>query len=111
MFNVSELIQSGGLLLIAAIIFAESGMFIGFFFPGDTLLLTAGVFAAQGKMSLAAIIIVVALAAIAGDNCGYIIGRRYGRNLFDKEEGVFFRREHLHQAESFFSRFGDKAML
>lgn len=109
--DVAHIIQSGGLLLIAAIIFAESGMFIGFFFPGDTLLLTAGVFAAQGKLSLAAVIIVVAAAAIIGDNCGYYIGRRYGRQLFNKEEGLFFRREHLHQAERFFDRFGDKAML
>lgn len=109
--DVAHIIQSGGLLLIAAIIFAESGMFIGFFFPGDTLLLTAGVFAAQGKLSLAAVIIVVALAAIAGDNCGYIIGQRYGRNLFNKEDSLIFREDHLHQAERFFKRFGNKAML
>lgn len=111
MFNVGNIIQSGGLLLIAAVIFAESGMFVGFFFPGDTLLLTAGIFAAQGKQSLAAIIVVVSLAAIAGDNVGYHIGRRYGRSLFDKEEGLFFQREHMHQAERFFERFGNKAMM
>jgi membrane-associated protein len=110
--SVADIIQSGGLLLIAIIIFAESGMFVGFFFPGDTLLLTAGVFAAQGKLSLTGVILVVALAAIIGDNTGYFIGRRYGRNLFSRsEDSLFFRREYADKAEFFFKRFGNKAML
>jgi membrane-associated protein len=111
MLNVSEIIQSGGLLLIAAIIFAESGMFVGFFFPGDTLLLTAGIFAAQGKMSLPLVIIVVALAAIAGDNTGYHIGKRYGRRLFRKPDGLIFRQEYVQRAERFYERFGSRTML
>src|SRR4051794_14850336 len=73
MFNVNHIIEAGGLLLIALIIFGESGMFIGFFFPGDTLLISAGVFAAAGKLNLATTIAVIALAAIAGDNIGYHI--------------------------------------
>jgi membrane-associated protein len=109
--SVAEIIQSGGLLLIAAIVFAESGMFIGFFFPGDTLLLSAGVFAAQGKLSLATVIVVVAVAAIAGDNTGYHVGRRYGRRLFRKPDGIVFRQEYVHRAENFFARFGNRAML
>jgi membrane-associated protein len=111
MLNVSDIIQSGGLLLIAAIIFAESGMFVGFFFPGDTLLLTAGVFAAQGKLSLAPVIIVVAIAAIAGDNTGYHIGKRYGRRLFRKPDGLIFRQEYVQRAERFYERFGSRTML
>lgn len=111
MLNVSDIIQSGGLLLIAAIIFAESGMFVGFFFPGDTLLLTAGIFAAQGKMSLPLVIIVVALAAIAGDNTGYHIGKRYGRRLFRKPDGLIFRQEYVQRAERFYERFGSRTML
>jgi membrane-associated protein len=111
MFDIAHIIQSGGLLLIAIIVFAESGMFVGFFLPGDTLLLTAGVFAAQGKLSLVAVIIIIALAAIAGDNLGYLIGKRYGRHLFEKEDGIFFSKEHLHQAELFFKRFGNKTMM
>ena len=74
----THLIQSGGLLLIGLIIFAESGMLLGFFMPGDTLLISAGVFAAQGKLPLAALLVVVALAAIVGDNVGYTIGRTSG---------------------------------
>lgn len=111
MFDVSHIIQAGGLLLIGAIIFGESGMFIGFFFPGDTLLLTAGVFAAQGKLSLVSIILVVAVAAIAGDNVGYHIGKRYGRRLFRKPDGLIFRQEYIKRAEDFYERFGSRTML
>jgi membrane-associated protein len=109
--DVTSLIQSGGLILIAIIIFLESGMFIGFFFPGDTLLLSAGVFAAQGKLPITAVILVVAVAAILGDNLGYLIGRRWGRHLFEKEDGILFSRHHLRQAEVFFERFGNKTMM
>lgn len=111
MLNVTDIIQSGGLLLIAAIIFAESGMFVGFFFPGDTLLLTAGIFAAQGKLSLPTVIIVVTVAAIAGDNTGYHIGKRYGRRLFRKPDGIIFRQEYVQRSERFYERFGSRTML
>lgn len=111
MFDVESIIQGGGLLLIALIIFAESGMFVGFFFPGDTLLLTAGVFAAQGHLNLALAICVIALAAITGDNIGYHIGRHFGRRLFHKPDGIVFRKEHADRAEDFFAKYGTKAML
>jgi membrane-associated protein len=110
-FDVSHIIQTGGLLLIAAIIFAESGMFVGFFFPGDTLLLTAGVFAAQGKLPLIWTLVVIALAAIIGDNAGYHIGKRYGRRLFSKPDGLIFRQEYVQRAEKFYERFGSRTML
>ena len=111
MFDVNSIIQAGGLLLIAAIIFAESGMFVGFFFPGDTLLLAGGVFAAQGKLSLATLILVVAVSAIAVDNVGYHIGKRYGRQLFKKKDGLVFRQEYVQRAEQFYEKHGDKTML
>src|SRR5690349_15970509 len=111
MFDVSHLIQAGGLLLIALIIFGESGMFIGFFFPGDTLLLTAGVLAAQGKLSLLSVILVVTFAAILGDNVGYHIGRRYGRRLFRKPDGLIFRQEYVERSEKFYERWGARTML
>src|SRR5258708_31825860 len=98
MLNVTHIIQAGGLLLIAAIIFGESGMFIGFFFPGDTLLLSAGVFAAQGKLPLVWTIIVIAVAAILGDNTGYHIGKRYGRRLFRKPDGIVFKQQYMTQS-------------
>lgn len=109
--DVAHIIHSGGLALIAAIIFAESGMFVGFFLPGDTLLLSAGVFAATGQLSLVSVIIVVALAAIAGDNTGYRIGKFFEHRLFDREEGVLFKHEHVERAEKFFDRYGNRTML
>lgn len=111
MFDVAHLIEVGGLILIAAIIFGESGMFIGFFFPGDTLLLSAGIFAAQGQLPLVTTIVVIALAAIIGDNTGYHIGKRYGRRLFRKPDGLVFRQEYVTKAEAFYERFGSKTML
>jgi membrane-associated protein len=107
----AHIIESGGLLLITAIIYAECGLFVGFFLPGDTLLISAGIFAAQGKISLAWLLILVCLAAIAGDNTGYQIGKSMGRRLFTKKDGLFFRHEYVVQAEKFFERYGSKAML
>ncbi|HWB39554.1 MAG TPA: DedA family protein [Candidatus Saccharimonadales bacterium] len=109
--DVAHIIHSGGLALIALIIFAESGMFVGFFLPGDTLLLSAGVFAAKGQLSLASVILVVALAAIAGDNVGYRIGKFFEHRLFEREDGVLFKREHVEKAEKFFERYGSRTML
>ena len=86
-------------------------MLVGFFMPGDTLLLTAGAFAAQGKLPLAWILLIVAVAAIAGDNVGYVIGKRYGRRLFRKQDGLIFRQEYVQRAEKFYERFGSKTML
>jgi membrane-associated protein len=111
MFDVTQIIQSGGLLLIALIIFAESGMFVGFFFPGDTLLMTAGIFAAQGHLNIAEVIAVIAFAAILGDNVGYMIGKRYGPALFKKKDGVVFRQAYIQRAEKFYERWGSRTML
>src|SRR6266478_4881440 len=102
MFDVTHLIQTGGLLFIAAIIFAESGMMVGLFFPGDTLLLSAGILAAGGKLPLASSIAVIAVAAILGDNVGYHIGRHFGRRLFSKPDGIIFRHEYIMKAENFY---------
>lgn len=110
MFDVNHIVQAGGLLVIAAFIFAESGMMVGFFLPGDTLLLSAGILAATGKLSLAAVIAVAAAAAIAGDNTGYQIGKSLGPRLFRKKDGLIFRRSYLEQAEKFFEVYGSKTM-
>jgi membrane-associated protein len=111
MLSPEGLIASGGLLLIGLIIFGESGLMIGFFFPGDTLLISAGVFAASGQLSLAAVIAVASVAAIAGDNTGYHIGKLAGPKLFRKQDGVLFRQEYVQKAHVFFERYGSKAML
>jgi len=111
MFDVTHLIQTGGLLLIALIIFSETGLMLGFLLPGDTLLLSAGVFAASGKLSLTGVIAVVSVAAIAGDNLGYHIGHRLGRRLFRKPDGIIFRKEYIDRTEAFHEKYGSKTML
>lgn len=111
MLNVTHMIQAGGLLLIAAIIFGESGMMIGFFFPGDTLLFSAGILAAAGKLPWPLTLIVISLAAIAGDNIGYHIGRTLGPRLFSKPDSVVFRKEYIERAEVFYEKYGSKTML
>ena len=110
MFDVSHLIQTGGLLLITAIIFAESGMLVGFFFPGDTLLFSAGIFAAQGKLPLGMVLTLIAAAAIAGDNIGYQIGKSVGPKLM-KKDSLIFRHDYIVKAEAFFEKYGSKTML
>jgi membrane-associated protein len=115
MLNPSDLLDGAGVLLslviIGGIVFAESGLLVGFFLPGDTLLLTAGVFAAQGKLPIALTLLVISVAAIAGDNIGYVIGKTAGRRLFRKKDGLLFRREYVERAEHFYERFGSKTML
>lgn len=109
--DVTSLIQSGGLLMIVLIVYAESGLMVGFFLPGDTLLLSAGVLAAQGQFPIELTIALIALAAIAGDNTGYTIGRVMGRRLFTKKDGVVFRQEYVARTEKFYQKHGAKTML
>lgn len=111
MFDVTHLIQTGGLLLIGAFVFAESGVMVGLFLPGDTLLLSAGVLAATGKLSVVPVMVVVALAAIAGDNVGYQIGKSIGPRLFRKKDGIIFRKAYIERAEVFYEKYGARAML
>jgi membrane-associated protein len=109
--DVSSLIQSGGLLMIALIVYAESGMMVGFFLPGDTLLLSAGVLAASGQFPIELTIGVIALAAVLGDNTGYIIGKTMGRRLFKKKDGIIFRQAYVQKAERFYEKHGAKTLL
>lgn len=111
MFDVEKLIQSGGIVLIGAIVFAESGLLIGFFLPGDTLLFSAGFFAAQDKLPLAWLLIVVVISAIVGDNVGYSLGRRTGHRIFRKKDGIIFRQEYLSRAEKFYEDHGGKTII
>ena len=110
MFDVTSLIQSGGLLVLFLIIFAESGMMVGFFFPGDTLLFSAGILAAGGSLPIIETLVVIAAAAILGDNIGYQIGKRAGPRLF-KQDSLIFRHEYIMKAEGFFEKYGTKTML
>lgn len=111
MFNVSHIIQSGGLFLLGGFLFAEVGLFLGFFLPGDTLVIAAGVYAKQGKLSIASVLLVSAVAAIAGDSLGYYIGRKLGPSVFNKKDSILFRPDHINQANRFFEKYGAKTLL
>lgn len=106
-----RIIQTGGALLIGGIIFAESAFLIGIIMPGgDTLLFVSGFFAAQGHLQIQWLILAIIIGAILGDNVGYTIGRRAGPKLFRKDDGLFFRKDHIERAENFYNTHGGKTV-
>jgi membrane-associated protein len=107
----NELIASGGLVLIAFMVFAESGLLFGFFFPGDTLLIAGGILAAGGAFNIFELIGVVVVSAILGGITGYIIGRKAGPRLFVKKDGIIFRKEYVEKSEDFYERHGGKTIM
>lgn len=110
-FDSQHIVQAGGLLAVALIIFAESGLLFGFIFPGDTLLLAAGFFAGQGKISLFWLILLTVIAAIIGDNVGYRIGVKIGPRVFKRKDGLLFRREYIESTQKFYNRHGGKTII
>lgn len=106
-----KIVQTGGTLLIGGIIFAESALLIGILLPGgDTLLFMSGFFAAQGLLPIEWLIVSIVIGAILGDNVGYTIGRRAGPRLFRKDDGLFFRKDHIQRAEGFYKTHGGKTV-
>ena len=111
LYNVQGLIEWGGTLLVCVIVFIETGFFFGFFLPGDSLLVTAGVFAAAGKLHLSQLLTLVALCAIAGDQVGYWIGRKAGQALYRREDSRVFRKRNLERAHDFYEKYGGKTII
>jgi membrane-associated protein len=111
LFNVKGLIEWGGTLLVCVIVFIETGFFVGFFLPGDSLLVTAGVFAATGQIHLAKLLLLVPLCAIVGDQVGYWIGRQAGQALYRREDSLIFRKRHLERAHQFYEKYGGKTVI
>ncbi len=110
--GLKELIRSGGAPLICAIVFVETGFFVGFFLPGDSLLVTAGIFAAlPNGIPLKWLLLPVMLCAIVGDQIGYWIGRSAGAALYRREDSFFFRRSHLQRAHDFYEKYGGRAVI
>jgi len=109
--GLRELIRSGGAPLICGIVFIETGFFVGFFLPGDSLLITAGILAAGGFLPLRWLLLPVMLCAIVGDQIGYWIGRSAGVALYKREDSFFFRRSHLQRAHDFYEKYGGRAVI
>src|SRR3954465_1364337 len=102
-----DLIRSFGTIGLILIIFAESGLLIGFFLPGDSLLFTAGLLSSQGKLNFAVILVGCFVAAVAGAETGYYIGRRVGPALFRRPDSRFFKQEYVTRAEHYFAEHGN----
>lgn len=105
-FDLTELIKTAGYLGLFAIIFAESGLLIGFFLPGDSLLFTAGLLASQGFFNIYVLALLCFIAAVTGDSVGYWFGHRVGRRLFNREDSLLFHKKNLVKAEEFYEKYG-----
>jgi membrane-associated protein len=110
-FDLVQIIQTVGYIGLFAIVFAESGLFFGFFLPGDSLLLTAGLLASQGKLEIGMLLLILPIAAILGDNVGYWFGRRTGSRIFSRDDSLLFRRKNLLAARAFYERHGGKTII
>jgi membrane-associated protein len=106
-----SLLEAFGTLGLFAIVFAESGLLVGFFLPGDSLLFTAGLLASRGTLNLAVIMIGCALSAIIGDQVGYVIGRRAGPAIFRRPESRFFHQKNVDRARAYFAKNGPRTII
>ncbi|MGH9277392.1 MAG: DedA family protein [Acidimicrobiales bacterium] len=106
-----SLLEAFGTIGLFVMVFAESGLLIGFFLPGDSLLFTAGLFAARGDLNFPVILVGCFVAAVLGDQVGYWFGKRTGPALFNRPESRFFKKSHVEKAETFFEEHGPKTIV
>ena len=109
--DVRGLVQAGGYVALAIIVFTETGLMIGFFLPGDSLLVTAGLFAAKGDLNIVWLNLLLMACAVAGDATGYYIGKKLGPALFRKEDSLLFKKKHLIATHEFYERHGGKTII
>jgi membrane-associated protein len=116
-YDVQGLVRVGGLVALAAVIFAETGLLVGFFLPGDSLLVTAGLYCTSANPDKAPLLnivwlnLVVIAAAIIGDTVGYWIGAKAGPRIFTREQSLFFSKKHLLRTRDFYARHGGKTII
>jgi len=110
-YNVPELIRLVGFYGLILIVFAETGLLVGFFLPGDSLLITAGLFAARGDFDYAMLLLALIPAAIIGNATGYYIGHRTGKTLYSRPDSLLFRREHLRMTHEYYEKHGGKTII
>jgi membrane-associated protein len=109
--DVQALVQTAGYAGLTALIFAETGLFVGFFLPGDSVMVSAGLFAQRGYLSIGLLGSLLTAASIIGDSTGYWIGRATGPRMFRREDSLLFKRRHLIAAHEFYERHGGKAVI
>lgn len=110
-FDPTKLITLLGLLGVIAIVYVETGLLVGFFLPGDSLLITAGLFAARGDLSIVYLVCTTIIAAILGDATGFYIGKKLGQLLYAKEDSLFFKKKHIVNAKHFYEKHGGKTIV
>jgi membrane-associated protein len=116
-YDVQAIVTFGGLLGLVLVIFAETGLLVGFFLPGDSLLVTAGIFCSSANptgrplLNIVWVIGAVSVAAIAGDTVGYWIGAKSGPHLFTREDSLLFKKRYLRQTQEFYDRHGGKTII
>lgn len=110
-FDLEAILRTGGVLAVGAIVFSETGLLVGFFLPGDTLLFATGFFAAQNKIGLIAAILAMFIGAVLGNMLGYEIGKRGGPKVFKRQEGLFFHKDNVDKAQAFYNKHGGKTVL
>lgn len=109
-FDLIALAKTAGYLGLFGIVFAESGLLLGFFLPGDSLLFTAGFLATQGYFNIFILVVICFIGAVLGDNFGYAFGRKTGPMIFRREDSFFFRKSHLEKAARFYEKYGGKTI-
>ena len=110
-YALDDLIRWGGYLILVAIVFTETGLLVGFFLPGDSLLITAGLVAAAGGLNIWWLNVLLAVAAVTGDSVGYAIGARIGPRLFTREKSLLFNPAHVERTRRFYARHGAKTIV
>jgi membrane-associated protein len=105
------MLKAGGYVGLTLVVFAESGLLIGMFFPGDSLLFAAGLLSASGIFNPIAVMVLVVIGAIAGDNVGYWFGKNVGVNLFNRPDSWFFKQEYVTRTEKFYTVYGPRAIV
>ena len=110
-YSLDSLIQWGGYGVLFAIVFAETGLLVGFFLPGDSLLITAGLLAANGTLNIWWLNGLLIVAAVVGDSVGYAIGRRLGPRLFTRQKSLLFNPAHVERTRRFYEKYGAKTIV
>lgn len=109
--NLPELVRWAGLVGLATIIFSETGLLVGVFLPGDSLLVTAGLLAARGYLNIYTLVPTLTIAAILGNSVGHFIGRATGPRIFNREDSLFFNKNHAIRAHEFYEKHGRKTIV
>jgi membrane-associated protein len=110
-YTLDQLIQWGGYFLLVGIVFTETGLLVGVFLPGDSLLITAGLLAGMGSLNIWWLNALVIAAAILGDSTGYAIGRRLGPRIFTRPKSMLFNPKHVQRTQRFYEKYGAKTIV